>query len=99
MTKKVKKRFKGITRRLFIYIILIVLGISGLILLSNSLLLQPLYYFSLKNNMVQAINGISGIDYTADADIWSEKINTLTAGQAYDVVVRNGTDLLYSSSV
>ncbi len=94
-----KKNSKGITKRLFIYITLIVLGISGLILLSNSLLLRPLYYYSLKNTMLQALNEISDVDFTSSSDIWTDELNSMTAGQPYDVVIRNGSDVLYSSSV
>ncbi len=101
-TKKVKAKTglkKGITRRLYIYFILVVLGISGLILLCNTLLLRPLYYHSLKNTMLQAAESISTIDYTADSDIWTEQLNSMTAGEPYDVVVRNGEAMLYSSNV
>lgn len=98
MTKG-KSTGKGITRRLFAYIVLVVLGISGLILLSNSLLLRPLYYYSLKNTMLQALNNISGVDFAADSGIWINELNSLTAGQPYDIVIRNGNELLYSSSV
>lgn len=97
--KSSKRQGKGIARRLFIYIVLVVLGISGLILISNTLLLKPLYYLSVKNNMVQAISNLSKIDYTADAEAWGEDVNALAAGQTYDVIVRKDTDILYSSSV
>jgi len=98
MAKRVEKRFKGITRRLFIYIILVVLGVSALVLISNTLLLRPLYYSSLRTSMIQAVYTVSGIDFTADSDIWTEELNSLTAGQPYDIVIRKGTDLFYSSS-
>ena len=45
----------NISRRLFIYIILMVLGFAGLLLVSNSLLLRPLYYLNLKNTMLRGI--------------------------------------------
>jgi two-component system sensor histidine kinase VanS len=96
---RVKKAGRGITRRLYIYFVSVVLGISGLILLSNTLLLRPLYYYSSKSSMLQAVGSISGIDFTAASDAWTGQLNAMTAGAPYDVVVRNGSDLLYSSSV
>lgn len=90
---------RGITRRLYAYFVLVVLGISGLILLSNTLLLRPLYYYSIKNTMLQAADSISSIDFTADSDTWTQQLNSMTAGAPYDVVVRNDVNILYSSSV
>jgi two-component system sensor histidine kinase VanS len=89
---------RGITRRLYLYFILVVLGISGLILLSNTLLLRPLYYYSLRETMIRAADSISSLDFTADSDTWTEQLNAMTAGAPYDVVVRSGEDILYSSN-
>lgn len=90
---------RGIARRLFLYIIFIVLGTSGLIFLSNTLLLKPLYDYSLKKTMVDAVKTISRIDFTADADTWTAQLGTITTGQEFDVIIRNGSGMLYSSSV
>jgi signal transduction histidine kinase len=49
--------------------------------------------------MLQAVNEASEIDFSADADIWTEELNSLTAGQPYDIVIRGEERLLYSSSV
>ena len=87
----------SISRRLFITIIAVVLGISVLILLANSLLLKPLYFNSIRNTMLHAIETLSGIDY-ADESALADRINEITAGSAYDVVVRNDEGILYSDS-
>lgn len=95
-TKKVKK---GITKRLFLYFISVVLGITGLILLSNTLLLRPLYYQSIKSEMLDAMEKLSAIDYSTDSPDWTDELESMTTGKAFDVVIRNEGDVLYSSSV
>ncbi len=88
----------SISRRLFILIIATVLGISLLILLANSLLLKPLYYSFIKKTMQHAMETLSDIDYTAQWSVWSDEIKIQTAGSAYDVVVRDEDEVLYSDS-
>ena len=94
------KRFKmGITKRLFLYFISVVLGITGMILLSNTLLLRPLYYQSIKSEMLGAMEKLSEVDYSAESEDWTDELGIITAGKAFDVVIRNEGDVLYSSSV
>ncbi len=93
-----RKRKTSITKRLFIYITAIVLGISMLILLANTLLLRPLYYSTLKTSMLDAIDSLSEFDYTQDSDIWGEDIRTLISGNSYDVMISDETQVLWSSS-
>ena len=88
----------NMSRRLFVYIILMVLGFATLILLSNSLLLGPIYYWSVKNTMLKAMDDIDDIDYTQDTDIWLAELDDLSAGAAYDVVIRSGDAVIFSSS-
>ena len=88
----------SISRRLFSTILAVVLGISTLILLANSLFLKPLYYRSIKNLMLHAIETLSQIDYTVDYDTLVDEINVQTAGSSYDVVARTDTEILYSDS-
>ncbi len=88
----------SISRRLFILIIAVVLGITVLILLANSLLLKPLYYSSIKQSMLHAMETLSDIDYSVEWSVWSDEIKQQTAGSAYDVVVRTDEKLLYSDS-
>ena len=88
----------SISRRLFITIITIVLGISTLILLANSLLLKPLYYSSIRGAMLRATETLSQIDYTTNSSTLDELIREQTAGSSYDVVVRTDSQVLYSDS-
>ncbi len=88
----------SISRRLFTTIIAVVLGISALILLANSLLLKPLYYSSIRGTMMHAVETLSGIDYTAEWSTLADEIKELTAGSSYDVVVRTEEKILYSDS-
>lgn len=88
----------SISRRLFTTILAVVLGISTLILLANSLLLKPMYYSSIKSSMLRAVETLSQVDYTVDYDTLADEIKDLTAGSSYDVVVRTDTDVLYSDS-
>lgn len=88
----------SISRRLFTTIIAVVLGISMLILLANSLLLKPLYYNSIRSTMLHAMETLSGVDYSADWSTLADEIKEQTAGSSYDVVVRTDDQLLYSDS-
>lgn len=88
----------SITKRLFLYILLVVLGFTTLILLSNSLLLKPLYYQSMKNTMLRAMDSISDIDYTQDIDDWLGELSNLGAGNSYDIVIKNEGLVEFSSS-
>jgi two-component system, OmpR family, sensor histidine kinase VanS len=88
----------SISKRLFSTIFVIVLGISTLILLANSLLLKPLYYSSIKNTMLRAMETLSKIDYSTDWSTFAEEINAQTAGSSYDVIVRSDDQVLYSDS-
>lgn len=76
----------------------VVLGISVMILLSNTLLLKPLYYNSIRNSMLSGMELISSIDYTRDTDIWRDELDASTAGSSFDVVIRTEAKILYSSS-
>jgi hypothetical protein len=87
----------SISRRLFITIIAVVLGISILILLANTLLLKPLYYSSIKSTMIRAMDKLSEMDY-ADTSTLAEQIQEITAGSAYSVVIRSADAILYSDS-
>lgn len=88
----------SITKRLFLYIILVVVFFSTLILLSNTLLLKPLYYKSIQNTMLRALDSLESIDYSLDTDVWLEEMSSLTAGNSYDIVIRNEEEVLYSTS-
>lgn len=85
------------TKRLFLYITSLVLGISTLILLSNTLLLRPLYYSMVKNTMLHAIDILTDFDYTLECDVWVEEIRAQMTGNSYDVMIRDKTEILWSS--
>ena len=88
----------NISRRLFIYIILIILAFAALILVSNTLLLKPLYHFMLKNTMISALDDYSNVDYSADIDVWLSEIAELSSGKSYDIVIKNDDIIIFSSS-
>jgi len=87
-----------ITKRLFLYILLVVLGFTALILLSNTLLLQPLYNATLKSTMLGAMDQIAAIDYTQETEEWLTDLEELNRGKSFDVVIRAEGEVLFSTS-
>ncbi len=92
------RRRTSITKRLFLYIVAAVLGTSVIILLSNSLLLKPLYYNSIRISMLNGIDALSEIDLSGDESTWLNELNLLTAGKAYDFIIARDNEIIYSSS-
>lgn len=90
---------RGITRRLFLYIILVVVGFAILILCANTLLLRPLYYQSVQNSMLEVMDGLDDVDYSVDEDVLREQLRKLTVGRTYDVVIKNEQKVLFSTSL
>jgi len=88
----------NITRRLVIFIIVIILGFAALLLISNSLLLKPLYHLMMRTSMISALDDYSDIDFSADIDVWLSEITSLSEGEAYDVVIRQSDLIVFSSS-
>jgi two-component system sensor histidine kinase VanS len=97
MTKMHRKT--SITKRLFLYIVAVVLGTSVIILLSNTLLLKPLYYSSIRGAMVGGIESLSRIDFSTDDETWQEELDTLAVGKSYDIIIARDDIVVYSSSV
>ncbi|MBN2558910.1 MAG: hypothetical protein JXB33_09175, partial [Clostridia bacterium] len=64
-------------------IVLVVLGFSVSLLLANTLLLKPLYHYTLERTMISAINKLSKIDYDIGAAIWIEEISEINSGKSY----------------
>ncbi len=93
-----RKHKTSITKRLFLIITGLVLGISTLILLSNTLLLRPLYYATIKNAMLGAMDSLVKIDYTQDEEALRDAVGALDVGNSYDIIIRNGEGILYSTS-
>ncbi len=96
MTKT--RRKTSITKRLFLYIVAVVLGTSAIILMSNTLLLKPFYYSSIRSSMLGGIASLSEIDFTGDEDTWLDELDALTVDKAYDLIIANDEEVLYSSS-
>ena len=90
---------KGIAKRLFLYIIFVVFVVLALVLLSNTLLLGPIYKNSVKAGMSEALREISKIDFTASPDVWTADVSDIAAGKDYSVVIRKENRVLYSSSI
>lgn len=88
----------NISRRLFLYIMLVIIGFAMLLLLSNTLLLKPLYHWSIKSSMRSAIDDYSSIDYSSETDEWLLELREASKNKAFDVVIINDNDVLYSSS-
>lgn len=87
-----------ISKRLFLYMLLIVIGFTALILLSNTLLLRPLYDYSVKSTMLGAMNQFAAIDYQQDTDEWLDEVSALNSGKAFDVVVVKDNIIVFSTS-
>ncbi len=96
MTKRQRKT--SITRRLFLYITAVVLGTSAIILLSNTLLLKPLYYSSIRGAMLSGIEQLSSIDFSAEEDEWLDALDALTVGKSYDTIIVQDDNVIFSSS-
>jgi len=89
----------SITKRLFLYFTALILGSFALILLSNTLLLRPLYYSSIKKTMISAIEKLETIDYTQDEDSLAEVLGAEDAGNSYNIMIMDSAGvILYSTS-
>lgn len=88
----------NISRRLFLYIMLVIMGFAVLLLLSNTLLLKPLYHWSIKSSMSNAIDDYTSIDYSTDAEEWLLELREVSRDKAFDVVIKDKENVLYSTS-
>lgn len=88
----------NISRRLFLYIMLVIMGFAVLLLLSNTLLLKPLYHWSIKSSMSSAIDDYTSIDYSADTEEWLLELREVSRDKAFDVVIKDQENVLYSTS-
>lgn len=88
----------NISRRLFLYIMLVIIGFAMLLLLSNTLLLKPLYHWSIKSSMSSAIDDYTSIDYSADTEEWLLELREVLKDKAFDVVIKDEDNMLYSTS-
>ncbi len=72
------------------------LSFSIVLLLANSLLLKPLYYHSVKTDMIQGMESLSTIDYVNVK--WKTEIEDIDPGHSYDITVEQYEEIIYSSS-
>lgn len=89
---------KSISKRLTLRFTLVILSFSAVLLLVNSLLLKPLYYRSIKNDMIDGIKQLTELDYQSEDNDWTEEV-TVDPGHSYDVTIAIDGAILYSSSM
>ncbi|MBN2794097.1 MAG: HAMP domain-containing histidine kinase [Clostridia bacterium] len=92
-------KIKKISTRLSLQISLLLLSFSLVLWFSNSLLLKPLYNYSVKKEMVEGIESLSSIDFLSDATEWVDELSVSDPSHAYDITVEYGNEILYSSSM
>ncbi len=90
---------KSITKRMFLGIISVVIGFAVIVLLANSLLLSPLYYNSLENSLTNSISEMVDINFSGERSEWLQDLNSISSGNSFDVVVRSGDSIVFSSSI
>jgi signal transduction histidine kinase len=88
----------SITKRLFVEITAIVLLFAMLVLLTNTLLLKPMYIYNLKKDMAEAMKQLETIDFSNAPVNWIQDIHEIDSGRSYDIVIIFGNAVMYSSS-
>ncbi len=92
---KTNIKVSKISRRLSLQIGMLMLSFAGILLLSNLLLLKPLYDYSIKNNMVEGARAIQEIE--VGSDNWVEEVNLLNPNHNYDIMIVKDKQVIYSS--
>ncbi len=93
------KRYKtSISKRLFIYILFIVLAFALVVMISNTLLLRPLYRFYMKQDLKDSLEKIMALDFTADSEAWESALGSIEQGNTFEVLIYDDTTLIYSSN-
>ncbi len=92
-------KFKTISRRLAFQITLLMMSFSIILLIANSLLLKPLYDYSIKKDMLEGVEYLEALDYEVSASDWSDQISELDPGHAYDIIIEKDGVVMYSSSM
>jgi signal transduction histidine kinase len=75
------------------------LSFSVILLIANSLLLKPLYDYSIKRDMLEGIESLSQVDFNLSASEWTESITDIDPGHAYDIIIEQSDVVVYSSSM
>ena len=93
------KRCKtSISKRLFKYILFIVLAFALVVMLSNTLLLRPLYRFYMKQDMKDSLEQIMTLDFSADDDVWETAISEIEQGGTFEILIYKDLNLIYTSN-
>lgn len=90
---------RSISKRLTLQIMMLMISFSLILLLANSLLLRPLYYHSVKSNMLQGMETLETFDYLSEDDGWIEEIAGIDPGHNYDITIVQDGSIIYSSSM
>lgn len=90
---------KSISRRLAVQIVGLLLSFSMILLIANSLLLKPLYYNSVKNNMISGIDELETIDFADDSTGLTVGILNINPIHGYDITIEYDGNIIYSSSM
>ncbi|MEX1307013.1 MAG: HAMP domain-containing sensor histidine kinase [Eubacteriales bacterium] len=93
------KHYKtSISKRLFKYILFIVLAFALVVMLSNTLLLRPLYRFYMQQELKESLDEIMALDFSDDDDEWLSEIEEVEEGGTFEVLIYDGLRLIYSSN-
>lgn len=92
-------RIKSITKRLFVEITLLILSFSLVLLVANTVLLKPLYYYSVERNMIEGLRTMSEIGFETDSSLWSSQVESISSGRNYDITIEKNNMVIYSSSL
>jgi len=87
---------KTISKRLTIQVMGLVLSFSIVLLIANSLLLKPLYYYSVKTAMLSGMEQLSEVPFMQGQ--WQAVVETIDPEHGYDITVEKSGQVVYSSS-
>ncbi len=92
-------RYKtSISKRLFTYIMLIVLAFAFVVIASNTLLVRPLYRFYTKEALNENLQKIMALDFNTDSEEWEDALGEITRGNTFEVLIYDNLTLIYSSN-
>ncbi len=93
------KRYKtSISKRLFKYILLIVLAFAFVVIASNTLLVRPLYRFYTKEALHENLQKIMALDFNTDSEEWEDALSDIKQGGTFEVLIYHDLELIYSSN-
>lgn len=80
-----------------IQIVILILSFSIVLLFANSILLKPLYYVSVENDMEKCLIELSKINYFDENEKWIDEIALINHGQSYDIAIQYNEKIIYTS--